>query len=419
MVLCNASYHGTLAAVRSLGRAGVPVVTVDPAILAASRYSRYSGLHLSCPPFEMTDRWVEWLLELGRSGPRRAIYATSDTVSFALARYRDDLRESFDLYQPSLDTVMCILDKGLLVEHARAVGIDSPETWLPESADEAARIACDAGGMLLIKPRSQVAARGHTKGIVVEVGTQDVRAEFDRLMREGVHDVGFARQNREAMLPLLQRYHPESMESVYSLSGFRDISGAHIVMRGARKVLQYPRRLGVGICFEETPVGPFLAERAARLCERIGYYGAFELEFILSEGRALLIDFNGRFYNQLAFDMARGLNQAELVYAGATGNEEEVRRLVSASSTRGEIGALAFCNRFGLAVTIAMQCVSGAMPLGEAKRWRDWHRNFGTRIVDSVNDLVDPLPALVDVAHQLSRSVRHPRAFVRQTVLAK
>jgi len=156
MMLCNASYYGTLAVVRSLGRAGVPVVTADSAILAAGRYSRYSSLHLSCPPSEMTDRWTEWLLNLGRSGPKRAIYATSDAVSFALSHYRDELRSFFYLYQPDRDAMMCILDKGLPLEHARAVGIDTPDTWLPESAEEAARMACEAGGTLVVKPRSRL-----------------------------------------------------------------------------------------------------------------------------------------------------------------------------------------------------------------------------------------------------------------------
>lgn len=418
MVLCNASYYGTLAAVRSLGRIGVPVVTVDPAILAVGRYSRYSSVHRNCPPFELTDKWAEWLLGLGRAGPRRAVYATSDAVSFALSHYRDELRPLFHLYQPDVATIVGILDKGRLLEHASSVGIDTPDSWLPASAADAARMACEAGGTLVMKPRSQVAMRSYTKGAVVETGIQ-ARAEYDRLMRLGMHDSTFARQHPEAMLPLLQRYHPEAMEGVYSLSGFRDISGAHFVIRGARKVLQFPRRLGIGLCFEETDVDPVLADRAERLCERIGYYGAFELEFILCGGRALLIDFNGRFYNQLAFDIARGLDQARLVYAGAIGDEEQIARLISAVPARGEIEGMAFCNRFGLSVTIAAQRIFGTMSPEEAKRWRTWRCSFGDRIVDAVGDVVDPLPALVDVAHQLVRSARHPRAFFRQTALAK
>src|SRR5215475_655591 len=116
ILLGNANYYGTLAAIRSLGRAGVKVVTVDPSMISHGRYSRYSSQHLRCPVFEESSAWAEWLLRKARIGPRRAIYATSDAVSFALAHYRDELSSDFDLYQPGLGTVMKILDKGLLMQ---------------------------------------------------------------------------------------------------------------------------------------------------------------------------------------------------------------------------------------------------------------------------------------------------------------
>src|SRR5579871_578172 len=102
ILLANANYYGTLAATRSLGRAGVKVVTVDPLGICHSRFSRYSSQHLRCPPFEDSGAWVEWLLRKARIGPHRTIYATSDAVSFALARYRDELSADFELYQPNL-----------------------------------------------------------------------------------------------------------------------------------------------------------------------------------------------------------------------------------------------------------------------------------------------------------------------------
>jgi D-aspartate ligase len=419
MLLCNASYYGTLAAVRSLGRAGVGVLTVDPAFLAPGRYSRYSNRHLRCPPFEMTDEWVEWLLRLGRTGPRRAIYATSDAVSFALAKYRDELSAFFDLYQPSLDTIMCILDKSLLLQHAKAVGLDTPETWLPQSAEEAAGIVRAAGGTILMKPRSQLAVTNQIKGIVVDSATNDGRADYSSLLRQGAHDQNFARQYPDAMLPMLQRYHPEALTTVLSVSGFRDITGAHVVMRGAHKILQRPRQLGIGLCFEEAEVAPELAERVLRLCQRIGYYGVFELEFILCDGQPLLIDFNGRFYNQLAFDIARGLDLPGLVHAGATGRTEEVASLIATVPVGDQNRKFAFCNRVGLSVTLGLRRVLGAMSIEEAKRWRDWHKAHHGRIVDAVHDGGDPLPALIDVMQHFLQSIRHPRAFLRQTGLAK
>src|ERR1700760_3811826 len=144
ILLGNANYYGTLAAVRSLGQKGVTVVTVDPSMICHSRYSRYSSHHLTCPAFEESGAWAEWLLRKARVGPRRAIYATSDAISFALARYRNELSSDFELYQPDLNTVMSILDKGLLIQHARALGIETPPTWFPQSSAEAAKMAHEA-----------------------------------------------------------------------------------------------------------------------------------------------------------------------------------------------------------------------------------------------------------------------------------
>jgi hypothetical protein len=128
------------------------------------------------------------------------------------------------------------------------------------------------------------------------------------------------------------------------------------------------------LCFEEADVVPELAERTVRLCERIGYYGAFEVVFILCRGRPLLIDFNGRFYNQLAFDIARGMDLPSPVYAASIGRSDEVARLTSAFLSRSETGGLVFCNSFGLSVTLAAQQASRAISPGDARRWKAWRQ---------------------------------------------
>ncbi len=421
MLLCNAGYYGTLAAVRTLGRAGVVVETVDPSSVALSRYSRFGSGHQECPPFEETDRWAQWLLAFGQAGRRRAIYATSDDVSFALARHRQELTASFAMYQPDLDTMMCVLDKGRLLDHARAVDIDVPLTWLPESRADVERIGRQADGPLLVKPRTQVSTKNHvkTKGTVCRTGSKSLLAAYDHFLARGMYGADFAGQFPDATQPLVQAYHPEAMEAIYTLSGFRDRSGEHIAMLGANKVMQRPRRLGVGLCFESAPVDPDLAARVRKLCERIGYYGVFELEFIRCNGRALLIDVNARFYNQLHFDIARGLDLAMLAYAGAIGDDDEVVRLLRAAPAESAATPVAFCNSIGFEVTIGMQRIFGAMTREEAATWHKWRSDPTRRIVDAVADDDDPLPYACDVANQVWQSLRHPRAFVRQLGLTQ
>lgn len=418
MLLGNAGYYGTLAAVRALGRSGVPVTTADPSLLAPGRYSRFTRSHLKCPPFEQTDAWARWLMGLDRKGPRPALYATSDAVSFALARYRDVLSEAFRLYQPPLETMIQILDKGRLLDHARAVGIDTPDTWLPTSRQDAERIARDIDGTVLVKPRSQLAIKHHIKGAVAGQGAAAILATYDQFVRQAAHNTRFATDYPDAMLPMLQRYHPAAMETIYSLTGFRDISGQHVAMLGARKVLQRPRRLGVGLCFEDAPIDPNLTERVLRLCERIGYYGAFEIEFILCGDKALLIDFNGRFYNQMVFDTARGLDLPGLVYAATTGNVDRVAQLASVQLAGGARESMVFCNGFGFEVTMRAQRVFGSMTREEVQSWREWLRTPGRRIVDAVRDSSDPLPSTIDIAQQVYQCLRHPRAFLAQSGMA-
>jgi predicted ATP-grasp superfamily ATP-dependent carboligase len=416
VVLANASYCGTLAAVRALGRAGIQVMTVDPARLGMARYSRYSNQHLNCPEFEATDQWAEWLLRLGRSGPRRAVYATSDAVSFALARHRDELSAAFNLYQPTSETIISILDKGKLLQNARAVGIDTPTTWFPQTAEEAAKIASKVCGGVLIKPRSQLAQRNYKKGLVVNADGRHVRATFDAFRRDATHNGEFAKQCPESMTPLLQEYYEEAKKAVYSLTGFREGSSGRVIMRGARKVFSRPRKIGVGLCLEDAPVLPDLAQHTVRLCERIGYYGAFELEFILVGQKAMLIDFNGRFYNQLAFDIVRGMDLAWIVHAAATDDQDRLERaIVSAGrSPREGAGVKGFRNRVELAMTLKMQRICNAMSRKEADQWRHWPPGPSGNVIDAIQDDSDPLPSYIDMVEKLVAAVRHPRAFVKQ-----
>lgn len=416
MVLCNASYYGTVAAIRSLGRAGIPVVAVDNGLLSTGRRSRYSKYYLSSPPFESAD-WPDWLLTLSRDGVRRAIYATSDAVSFALADRREELSSAFDLYQPNLETMMCILDKGLLQQHARAVGIETPETWFPQSADDADRTVREVGGQIVAKPRSQLCASSGAKGMMINSSAMDRRSIYDRLFRHFGLNNAFTKRFPEMAMPMLQRYYPESVKEIYSLSGFRDMSGSRVVMRAAMKILQLPRRLGIGLCFEETEVIPELAQQTIRLCERIGYYGAFELEFIVVQDRMLLIDFNGRFYNQLAFDIARGMDLPGLVYAGATGATEELERLISRAELRDKELSLAFCNGFSLSLSVVAQQIFKKMSREEAARWREWRKTYEGRVVDAIRDSDDPLPAVFDVASRVGQYMRYPQKFLGEMAL--
>jgi D-aspartate ligase len=320
------------------------------------------------------------------------------------------------LYQPDLATIVRTLDKKKLYEAAREVGLDAPRTWFPESSLDVEAIAREAETPLMIKPRIQAFLRNHPKGVVAPRDPRLLRDAYDRFRGEGTYVDPVASQLHELTRPMLQRYYPQAAESIYSVTGFRDASGRHLALLGSVKVLQRPRRIGIGLCFESAPLPTGLSGSVSRLLECLGYFGIFELEFVRDGDRLLLIDMNPRFYHQLALDIARGLDLPRLAYSAAVDDRMELARLV-ARAPSGKGKEYSFCNGIGLRLLIGAQRLFGTMSAAEAMQWRAWTRDEKRTLVDSVSADDDRGPLVAEAFHQLYGSLRHPRAFLRMIAL--
>jgi predicted ATP-grasp superfamily ATP-dependent carboligase len=217
--------------------------------------------------------------------------------------------------------------------------------------------------------------------------------------------------------PLVQAYHPAAADQIYSLSGFANRSGAIVAARSARKVLQRPRKLGIGLCFEGAEVDRELCAKLEALCRQTGYYGAFEAEFICANEQALLIDFNPRFYSQMAFEIARSMPVPLLVYHAAVDDQAALQAAIASAQRWQPQAQHIYCHRWMLNVLLGAQRVSGRLSNTEARTWRHWYAAHRHHATDAVADRTDPVPALVDTAMHLRWYARHPRAFVRQMVL--
>jgi D-aspartate ligase len=415
VLLCDGRYYGTLAAVRTLGASGVRVLVADPNMLAPALWSRQIAARLRCPPAANIERFVTWARKVGQRYGQPVIYPTSDDVSLVLALHRSELERDFLFYQPDLDTLLILLDKAKLAQAVRAAGLDMPDTWTPINLSEAEELIRNQSGHLLIKPRTQSLLNTHSKGTIVLGGREESVRTYAKFYRRNVLAPQLAARFPDWTLPIVQRYHPEAVDRVYSIAGFIDRGGRNMAVRAAEKVLQLPSRLGTGLCFQSAQVDFELASGLQRLLQRIGYFGVFEAEFIRLPGRSLLIDINGRLYNQLAFDVARGLPLPTLFYEAALGNHEAVAAAIAAAAGARSTGPHGFCNRSRLAVLLGLRRILGTMPMQEATRWRGWHEADRDSVIDAIADPGDPWPRRSDMLLQLLSYLRHPRAFLRNT----
>jgi len=403
-------FYGTLATARCLGERGIRVVLADARRWQRAAGSRYVDERIACPPVTDVDGFVAWLEAFGRERPGHVLFPASDELAWVFAVHADRLDPLFVRYGPSRDVITSILDKWRLTEACREVGIDTPGTYCPVNDPAVDALAHELAVPVMIKPRSQVLLTSGSKGTKVD-RPRDLPAAYRTFMRE--NPPVDALSSRDPLLgrPIIQEFRPEAAQGIYNLAGFIDRTGEHVVVRASRKILQRPRRLGIGLCFESAPLDVRLAERVMRLCRKLGYFGIFEIEMIESDGRFLLIDFNPRPYSQMAFEMARGMPLPYLAYLDATGQHDALSRAVLEAQAESSSGATAYAHTLLLSLVIAGQTLGRHAGLGIPEPWARWLKQ--NRLADAVFDRHDPFPAVLDAAAHLEHFARHPRSFVR------
>jgi D-aspartate ligase len=407
-VLTMASYYGTLAAVRCLGKADVPVIIADAEPYAPALWSCYVGKRASCPPVRSVDAFVAWLLSLGASDPGNVLYATSDDLAWLFALRESELRKHFQLLTPPFSSMASLLDKGALYSVCNEAGLRTPRTWFPGSRQDIARIERQGAPALLVKPRTQVLFHTQRKGSVV-TSNSNLREIYEDFLSANRYDPLVLEHQPEVEWPMLQEFCGAPGDPVYGVSGFCDSRHGLFVARATYKLLQWPRRLGVGILFEDAPVGEELARGIQRVCEKTGFYGVFEAEFVQTSDGPMLIDFNPRFFGQMGFDVARELPSPFLVYLAAIGDIARLRTAVETARRWRASGPIRFGNQVALRWTRAAERVVGHA----LDPWATNGAPDAIRQLDASVDADDWLPGVLDGVRQVAGAVLHPRATLR------
>jgi D-aspartate ligase len=412
VLLLGADYYGTLAAAREFGRAGLKVTMADENRQARGLYSRHVSEKLVHPPLSNPQALVDWLVDWGTKNPGTLLYPPNDHLSWLFGAERERLSKVFAMYSPGEAAVFTLLDKKRLHEACGEIGIDVPKTLGVEALDAVKTFP------QLVKPRTQVYLTTGIKGFIAQ-DAAELASEVKRFQELVAFDPVLTARHPDIAEPMFQEYLTAAETSIFSLSGFVTEDG-EIVARGAMKVLQRPRKVGIGLCFEGRPlVGEEarLVERIAALCKRVGYYGAFESEFIVDGDRRLLIDFNPRFYSQMGFDIARGLSLPLLVWHSARGDRTKVDEELGRARAWQATGREVYCHKTMLDLVLGLQGLSGQMTRDEVRRWRSWYSTHQATATDAVRDPHDQMPAVIDAAQWVRHFARHPRSFVRSFIL--
>lgn len=278
--------HAGLGAIRSLGRAGVPVIGLDPDPGHAGFASRYCTA-LQCPhPVQEPDALLEFLLDQGCMLSEPGILSpASDAFTLFISRYRDELRTYFRFNLPPSEVMEATVDKRKLYELADRAGVPHATTVYPETMDDVHLIAHDLDYPAYIKPYHshlwQVAFPGAGKGIKI-FSPEELVDSFGPIFDAGVQ-------------VMVQSIIAGPSTNVQSVRVYMTSEGETIAAFTNRKIRQFPVEFGRATLAESIH-DPEFREMGMTFFRDIGYRGFGLIEFKRDDrdGVLKLTDLNPR-----------------------------------------------------------------------------------------------------------------------------
>lgn len=308
----RALHHGTMGAVRSLGRVGVSVHASREAADGAAGKSRY--LSPGSPRLMSGDAAadVEALRDFQRTlGRPVAVLAVDDAGAAFLAENRDALGPEFLLPSQRPDLPREVASKANLPQLRRIAGVTIPETAVARASHCAP--PRDMDYPLVIKAAEPSLLPAGVPPVALARDAEDLAR----------YCASMGPRARAAAELVLQEYIPENAAEDWFYHGYHRTDGEAVVGFTGLKLRSYPPFFGatsyaVSIFNEE------VAALAQRILRNLRYAGVVELEFRLDkrDGAYKLIDFNPRLGAQ--FQLLRnehGIDVVRAMHLDLTGRE--------------------------------------------------------------------------------------------------
>ena len=306
----NVMHHGSLGAIRSLGRLGISVYGVHEgpwAPAAASRYLR--GRVFWQPAPRDTERVCAGLLQLAqRIGRPAVLIPTDDAGAIFLAEHGSGLREAFLFPASPADLPRRLAGKYSMYQLCRELGVPSPKVVLPASLDESREFAAIAGFPVVAKLATPWRHGGALRSTTIIRTPAELEASYRAGQRAGA---GL----------MLQEHIPGGPGQDWFFHGYCGTDpGCRPAFTGI-KDRSYPAYAGLTSLGRSAP-NPQLRDQITRMLARLSYRGIMDLDlrYDIRDGQYKLLDFNPRLGAQFRlFRDTAGVDVVRAAYLDLTG----------------------------------------------------------------------------------------------------
>jgi D-aspartate ligase len=301
-VVIGATANG-LGVVRALAARGIPTAVITTKPFDIAHRSRWTSAHYSLSDLEERPGALADLLEQRASDwAGWALYPTNDDALAALREHGERLSSRYRLVAPSPEAIRHLLDKRLMMEAARAVGVDTPVSYGPAEGGTSARDVLRFP--VVVKP---LATPRFFASFGSKLGVADDREELEAWT---------AAMGRARIPGVVLDLVPGPDRDIYAYCAYLDREGRLVAGRLVRKLRQGPAGFGNARVAEVVEDDPELKEATLEIARRIGLRGMVIGEFKRDprDGRMRFFELNGRpvVYNALL--RRAGLDLAALAW---------------------------------------------------------------------------------------------------------
>jgi D-aspartate ligase len=141
-----------LGIIRSLGKAGIPVINVsydEYDIGYTSRYSR--GKYFSPHPQEDDKSFIKYLKDLSSNFPKAVVIPADQYSMSAVSRYRNELSGTYTIPVNDWEINSKLLEINYILDTAQTTGIHAPRFFIPCNLDMALWFLEEAGYPVFLK----------------------------------------------------------------------------------------------------------------------------------------------------------------------------------------------------------------------------------------------------------------------------
>jgi D-aspartate ligase len=291
----DAGWVNGLAAIRSLGRAGVRTLAVDHRPSALGFRSRYAEPILSPDAHAEPQRFIASLRELGEV----VVFPTHDEQLNLISEHLGDLEVLAPF--PDWELLQRVQSKRAQLDEAERAGVDVPKR--------------DPGTFpVVVKPERSVEFKRR-------YGRQAFRCDTPAELEEALGKT-------QEFGPIVQELIPGGDDTLYSVGSYLTRDGTPLGIFSGRKLQQTPP--GIGTCRVGEAVWVQEAVDAAlRLLQSFGFYGLSQVEFKRDprDGRFKLMEINPRLWQWHGLASACGVDLPRLAYLDLTGGATEEARM--------------------------------------------------------------------------------------------